>query len=706
MRLPIDIGDSVIFDPRDWVNGFVRDILDRLFPDDVTTSDPTLTTLLLSGGGAKGCFQAGAIGFLASTQDPLFRPKLICGTSVGAINGVLAAENAILGGVERVQTLLRIWLNLETSTDFFDVSPDLARADRDLPSWIKDTTDVSLTELADYMLGEGYGLADSERISQGGFAGGAGGGRVLNKFIKALKYMGGFTIASSIGSSPALLGSTFAGSFLIAQGLKDDVKSILKIRSIYDLAPLSKIIDENLNIETLKLDGQGSSEDFLKTEEVELRLVGNDLRTGNICWMDNRGVLNELPQRTLPRDVYNQPIEIERYQRVYGNLVSSSTGERVELSLFDKIKFAVLGSAAIPVAFPPQAFYTTSEFNAVEEERMTWVDGGVKDLLPTQAAEPVLIQAHENEFNNFVISIHNSPQYPLSEDFFRDRERWLKESEHPDTYNPKPQYWDINQDDARNYGYEERGDDIDDILDSSGTGILGIAKRSYDMTRQEVDRTDRLDLLALSIPFQEMLISPSFGVNGTAQIDRGLTRIQLAYGWMRAADMAFLKHNRDRLEAGEEANLSPFFRMYVLSDEITRLRMNSWRHEMRFLLQRRNAEPQVLWGNGAIAIIRNAKRLIAERIRERQALASEAGFPFAVFPDPTFMLGESEDAWLDFELHSHKSMGNYGPDDDDPARQASAYLNNNRADIWAEQHEQQGALSTVVPAEPRPDIGS
>lgn len=518
--------------------------------------------------------------------------------------------------------------------------------------------------------------------------------------------MGGFGIASAIGNNPAFLGSTFAGSFLIARGLEDDVKSILKVRSIYDLAPLSKIIDENLNIETLKLDERGSSEDLLKTEDVELRLVGNDLRTGNICWMDNRGVLNELTQRTLPRDVYNQPIEIKQYQRVYRNLVSSSTGERVELSLFDKIKFAVLGSAAIPVAFPPQAFYTTSEFNPAEEERLTWVDGGVKDVLPTQAAEPVLIQAHENEFNNFVISIHNSPQYPLSEDFFRDRERWLKESEHPDTYNPKPKYWDINQDDAQDFGYEDRGNDIDEILASVGTGILDIAARSYGMTRQEVDRTDRLDLLALSIPFQEMLISPSFRVNGSGQIDRGLTRIQLAYGWMRAADMAFLKHNRDRLEAGEIPSLSlaiaPFFRMYVLTDEITRLRMNSWRNEMRFRTQLRNAERQALWDNGVIKIIRNAKRLISERIRERRELTSEASFPFSVFPDPDFMLGESEDAWLDFELHSYTSMGNYHPDDEEPARQASAYLNDNRADILAEQ----GEFSAVVPAEPRPDIGT
>ena len=51
------------------------------------------TALVLSGGGAKGAFQAGAVVALCE-RYPDFNPDIICGVSVGAINGAKLAEGA------------------------------------------------------------------------------------------------------------------------------------------------------------------------------------------------------------------------------------------------------------------------------------------------------------------------------------------------------------------------------------------------------------------------------------------------------------------------------------------------------------------------------------------------------------------------------------------------------------------------------------
>ena len=47
------------------------------------------TAIVISGGGAKGDFEVGALRLL---YDRGIRPDIICGTSVGAINGAKLAE--------------------------------------------------------------------------------------------------------------------------------------------------------------------------------------------------------------------------------------------------------------------------------------------------------------------------------------------------------------------------------------------------------------------------------------------------------------------------------------------------------------------------------------------------------------------------------------------------------------------------------------
>ena len=73
------------------------------------------TALVLSGGGARGDFEVGAVRYL---YDHGVQPQIICGTSVGAINGVKLAEggNEALGGLEN------IWLQLQSVDQMFGLA--------------------------------------------------------------------------------------------------------------------------------------------------------------------------------------------------------------------------------------------------------------------------------------------------------------------------------------------------------------------------------------------------------------------------------------------------------------------------------------------------------------------------------------------------------------------------------------------------------
>lgn len=61
--------------------------------------------LILSGGGAKGCFEVGAVKHLWETG---WRPDIICGVSVGALNAAKLAERKDSSATE----LEEIWREL------------------------------------------------------------------------------------------------------------------------------------------------------------------------------------------------------------------------------------------------------------------------------------------------------------------------------------------------------------------------------------------------------------------------------------------------------------------------------------------------------------------------------------------------------------------------------------------------------------------
>lgn len=74
------------------------------------------TALVLSGGGAKGSFEAGALSYL--TRDDIWdrlNVRIVCGTSVGAINALKIAES----GRHGVKDLVSLYVSLQREEDMF-----------------------------------------------------------------------------------------------------------------------------------------------------------------------------------------------------------------------------------------------------------------------------------------------------------------------------------------------------------------------------------------------------------------------------------------------------------------------------------------------------------------------------------------------------------------------------------------------------------
>jgi hypothetical protein len=88
------------------------------------------TAIVLSGGGAKGDFEVGAVRCLYNNG---IVPKILCGTSVGSVNALKLAEGETTpakstppaGYVRGLAGLEHIWLGLETDQDMWQVEPGI-----------------------------------------------------------------------------------------------------------------------------------------------------------------------------------------------------------------------------------------------------------------------------------------------------------------------------------------------------------------------------------------------------------------------------------------------------------------------------------------------------------------------------------------------------------------------------------------------------
>jgi predicted acylesterase/phospholipase RssA len=117
----------------------IQEINFDLAPDvavaDSGRNRPLEVALVLSGGGAKGSFEVGALQYLYTAG---FFARTICGTSVGAVNALQLAH----GGTPAAQaaacsTLVGIWAGISPTNPFFVQTTAVSQALRAMRGWVR-----------------------------------------------------------------------------------------------------------------------------------------------------------------------------------------------------------------------------------------------------------------------------------------------------------------------------------------------------------------------------------------------------------------------------------------------------------------------------------------------------------------------------------------------------------------------------------------
>lgn len=530
---------------------------------------------VLSGGGAKGCFQAGAIHHLA-TSDQTYRPDTIAGTSVGAINSLLAAQSWEWP-LQNIADLVDVWLSLEDEQDMF-VASDATRSfegDRFNQSLLA-AAGFNLASLADFLLGGNYAPDESEfegyeidffpppttndrrRRRRGRL-------RIAARFLAKL-------LVPSPSINLALDGGT-------AYQLGDLVGDLGRIKSFYALRPIEQLVRDRLDFD-----------EFRANTACVLKLVSTSVNNNRMGYMTRDGAYFQVSQvepgpGPFSTDVQELPVP---------PLTVADRRRGV-----DRIISGTLASAAIPGAFPPELINGHLCF-----------DGGVTDTLPTRAVVNDIAAHLRRSEDVRVISIACNPSV-----------RSLGMAPYLRTV-PRGRPSDLA---AEPVVFSE--------ADADGMNLLSYIPSLISAMSTEIDRGDDAALAQFDGQVERLDIAPTFNVNGTAQIDPGLIRIQLAYGWMRAFDVV------------SGAPSGPWS-----SDEITLARLHAWR------LEELSREVPGSPGNrrfvpSAIPKIRQMKVFVKRRVEQRIAELGDRSMPR--HQDKHFAWDER---WYDdFERHTWRS---------------------------------------------------
>lgn len=446
------------------------------------------TAITLSGGGAAGDFQVGALRFL---YDHGVVPDIICGTSVGAINAVKLAEGEDPSNPHQgLSGLEEIWGNLRFNSDMYLPEP-----------WLYDP-----------------GMD----------------GRVRDFFLGRRSDLG-IGAAVDCESWECKLGQLL--------WLWDDGRALLqslsvfmtRARALYNLEPIAQRLASDLDQDKvrewvasgkfLRLAMVGLESGKLRYATESFTVVERDgmtpvespgempPRCGRIDDELGRaeGIVDDLRQSLVDgdKDAVGEKIreanrKIDRLTADLDACLWEEGGGRAPLQLPDLIP-AVLASAAIPGVFPPVVFGGE-----------TWVDGGVREILPLRAA----------------IDLGADPIYAVSASPLDETWRDPQSRRIPYTWSKLPV-------------------------------IVNRAVR--DIIPNEIARDDARATKSNGEPFTLYLIQPDFHLHSSTTIDPGLIQIARDYGFMRAADVI----------GGEDQTTG----IYHSSTEIAMHRLRIWTAE-------------------------------------------------------------------------------------------------------------------------------
>ncbi len=198
--------------------------------------------IVLSGGGSKGAFQVGA---LKRLYEAGIRPQIVCGTSVGALNGAKLAE----GTPAVIEEMEGLWRSLKNNADVMDWSPTFRALFR------------ALGRLANREVND---LEDLQSLQ----------GTLEQALIRRLAIFLGTGMAA-----PGIFGTLLQVVQLL--GLRQRVMEVVQAmsgalggESLFVSDPLRAKIVQHLDVSKVATSG------------IELRVTGVDFQTGELVLMD------------------------------------------------------------------------------------------------------------------------------------------------------------------------------------------------------------------------------------------------------------------------------------------------------------------------------------------------------------------------------------------------------------------------------------
>jgi hypothetical protein len=441
--------------------------------------------IVLSGGGAKGDFEVGAVRCLYNHG---IMPNILCGTSVGSVNALKLAEGettssrtpAPPGHVRGLAGLERIWLNLNIDADMWAVEPGVTALFNTLSNLPAEFKTVQ---------------------AQADAVGSASIGGVIASIFGAPGFL---AFAPQLSDLNSLSDSATA----ILGQLTDALQDAANITGLVNYDPLENLMRTPASFDASLQEGSG----------IKLRLAMVALEDGalryvneNSTLVERNGTVTPVPPRPTSAEIAQLKDQIAKLQEQIADMQPSGgkdsggfqkpkpgiagkirqlQGLQTKLN-WDSIRMdlirAAIASSSLPVICRP----------TMMQDGRTYVDGGIRALAPVQAA----------------VDAGASTVYVVA---------------------------------AGSTKFDSQT--MDEITGSTPLPLLGIALRVGEaILPDEVGRRDLFPTNAYPVPVMVIQPDPNLDdLHDGLTLEPGLIRIRMAYGFMRSYDtlMAFQKHGK------------------------------------------------------------------------------------------------------------------------------------------------------------------
>jgi predicted acylesterase/phospholipase RssA len=592
-----------------------------------------LTAIVLSGGGAKGSFEVGALLYLREIWNDI-EPRIVCGSSVGAINGIAVAEAQDGSSIAKLE---RIWLRLQYFTDMYVLSPEFQRVADDLGISIPDVI----------LHGASLPIDSVTSFLEWVATLGVDGGTVAWAAV-------GFALGGPVGALTAGLIDLFSND---SNRLSDALQNVRRASYAFDLQPTQTQIENNI------------SSDRVANSGIKLRLAVVALQDGGLYYVTESGHLlwnradgasfDELltNAQVLPPLIPGLGLPVDPAKLIYPGFVR------------DPLVAGTMASAAFPGIFQIRPLFTANTFQH-------YMDGGVRQVLPMQAAVElgaqlifaVAASPIAANYAPFVYPAFGIPDWDTDQNYQTGA---LVSFDHSDYQCKVIHRSQQGLEPPRSPGFWRP---------VANATVLPIVQRAIDLQGSELDLAIKAPRAGFCDQVERVLIQPTFEVHSTTQIDPGLIRINIAYGYFRAFEA-------DQLRRGN-INALQFVLWTAATDDLIGTRLLCHQIESvtkisspmagelsGLTLNIQNPGTGGLFDHSALQWVRNLKNHIADQIVQRYQT-----FGVIAFPPPLRDVGMGDQSTLDWartwEFHP------------DPLRSFLAHV-----DLWTPQQLGYGQVS-------------